>query len=276
MQDISNALEDLNITQEQLEQLGASGTLGDILTGNNLYKYCWKKIPCHINLTDPTQTSATFVYNKGTGEGCAFVYDNIIPGPYNNFIGTGETLAYTNMSYPNTAGTYNGKYILGAYSTDFCFKILENTNWVRGQSGTCFIYSANPTTRYKVTYVSDGEAEYLFSDNIDEYPKNQYQNGSYYQYMGCPYENAKNPTKFIRIVSVNSGPFNIPPETKSMEIGIVDRNTSDIQTASIVPYYTIFNSTSYIESQPSFIQFAWGSDYFNVPRTMVYFIICHF
>ena len=276
MQDISNALEDLNITQEQLEQLGASGTLGDILTGNNLYKYCWKKIPCHLDLTSPITTHVDCAYNNGTGGGYMFVYDNVTPGPYNNFIGTNATEAYTNTSNPSGAGAiYNGKYIISSQYSNYCFKINSNSTWSKRQNGTYYIYSTTYTTRYDVTYVSDGDPEYLFSDDIDAYPKNQYQNGSYFQYIGCPYENSKNPTKITRIANVGIRTYNMPPETKSMEIGIIDKNTSNIQTASIVPYYTIFNMTSYIQSQPSYLQFAWDSESFDT-LTNVYYLICHF
>lgn len=275
LQDISNALEDLNITQEQLEQLGASGTLGDILTGNKLYQYCWKKIPCHLDLTVQTSSSVDCAFDRTSGGGNMFVYDDIIPGPYNNFIGANATQVYTNTSNPSGAGSDNGKYILSPSYPDYCFKILGNAKWSERRSGTYYIYSVSPTTQYRVTYVSDGEAEYLFSDNIDEYPKNQYQNGSYYQYIGCPYENSKNQTKIIRIANSGIRTYNIPPETKSMEIGIYDRNTSNIQTASIVPYYTTFNETSYIESQPSYIQFAWDSESFDT-LINVHYLICHF
>ena len=275
MQDISNALEDLNITQEQLEQLGASGTLGDILTGNRLYQYCWKRIPCHLDLTEGSQTVAACAFNRTSGGGYTFVYDDIIPGPYNNFIGVNATRVYTNTSNPSGAGSYNGKYILGKEYSDQCYKILENSKWTRSQVGTYYVYNVNPAMRCIVTYVSDGEAEYLFSDNINAYPKNQYQNGSYYQYIGCPYENSKNQTKIIRITGVGAQTYNMPPETKSMEIVTSDKNTSNIQTASIVPYYTAFNSTDYIQTQPSYIQFAWDSESFDT-LTNVNCLICHF
>lgn len=194
MQDISNALEDLNITQEQLEQLGASGTLGDILTGNKLYQYAYFRYeligePVISNITaqpkwnygDPT--SMSIIYGDGY---------NIDPVTHiATLINQQTEITYLN-NLPQT-GHLSGKYIIHKRSNGDtvgvpCL-INSNSSYSTTKIGNYTVLNVTNCTQYNYLNVSLGEAE-VFMSPTDTYPHDGISGDYYYLYIGQPFENA--------------------------------------------------------------------------------------
>ena len=194
LQDISNALEDLNITQEQLEQLGVSGTLGDILTGNKLYQYAYFRYgligePVISNITaqpnwnygDPTAT--TFVYGDGY---------NIDPVTHIATLINQQTEIIYYNNFPQI-GHLSGKYIIHKRSNGDAVGvpclINSNSSYSTTKVGNYVILNVTNCTQYNYTNVSLGEAE-VFMSPTDTYPHDGINGDYYYLYIGQPFENA--------------------------------------------------------------------------------------
>ena len=194
LQDISNALEDLNITQEQLEQLGASGTLGDILTGNKLYQYAYFRYeligePVISNITAQpiwkvsNASAGTLTYGDGYNIDLMTHIPTLI-NPQN------EVIQFNSL--PQT-GHLSGKYIISKRNTSDnigvpCL-INSNSSYGKGTSGDYIYLSVTNCTQYNYLNVSVGEAE-VFMSPTDTYPHDGISGDYYYLYIGQPFENA--------------------------------------------------------------------------------------
>ena len=196
LQDISSALEDLNITQEQLEQLGVSGTLGDILTGDTSKQYCWKRYKYDANITY-TASASSVVYTKeissSSHAGFFIYYDNVLIGPNGNLVLSG--IHRTMITPPYEAGQYYaGKYFI-ANSQPLPNRINENTR-ISYSNNSMYISNFDAIN---ISNQSDG-VEYLFSDVDTTYPKDSYVDGSYYQFCGNLFSRNESTVDMIKFV----------------------------------------------------------------------------
>lgn len=187
LQDISNALEDLNITQEQLETLGASGTLGEILTTNY-----WEKITQEIVYGNYKTIYATWKQDSG-GKYFEF-YESCVPKNGNFYLDGLQKKYFT--TNPQT-GWCSGMYYL-ANSTR-CYKINDNS-----------VYTNNAGTQYMISntqsaYVEDVSSE-IVSDISDIYPHNDFYDEVYfYKYLGIPIVRATKSFEIIKYIGTGTG-----------------------------------------------------------------------
>ena len=186
MQDISSALEDLNITQEQLETLGASGTLGEILTTNY-----WEKITQGIVYGNYTNIYATWKQDSG-GKYFEF-YESCVPKNGNFYLDGLQKKYFT--TNPQT-GWCSGMYYLNG---TICYKINDNS-----------VYTNNAGTTYRISNtqqasVGDVSSE-IVSDISDIYPHNDFYDEVYfYKYLGIPIVRATKSFEIIKYIGTGTG-----------------------------------------------------------------------
>lgn len=254
LQDISNALEDLNITQEQLEQLGASGTLGDILTGNKLYQYAYFRYEL---IGEPVISNITATPNWGYGTNLtafSITYGdgyNIDPVTHiSTLINQQTEIIYTN-NFPQT-GHLSGKYIIHERNSSDtvgvpCL-INSNSSYGKATSGNYeYLYVTN-CTQYNYLNVSLGEAE-VFMSPTDTYPHDGVSGDYYYLYIGQPFENALYAKTTLIYAGTGQGTLtlHIPYDFNYIE-WIWCSNSSINQKIPVCGKLTKRSNTLYVES----------------------------
>ena len=200
----------MNITQEQLETLGASGTLGEILTTNY-----WEKITQEIVHGNYVTIYATWKQDSG-GKYFEF-YESCVPKNGNFYLDGLQKKYFT--TNPQT-GWCSGMYYL--YGT-LCYKINDNS-----------VYTNNAGTQYMISNtqqasVGDVSSE-IVSDISDIYPHNDFYDEVYfYKYLGIPIVRATKSFEIIKYIGTGTDlSIKIPDNTQMcfiIDIGALTMTT---------------------------------------------------
>lgn len=214
LQDISSALEDLNITQEQLETVGASGTLGEILTTNY-----WEKITQGIVFRSGyTTIYATWKQDSG-GKYFEF-YESCVPKNGNIYLDGLQKKYFT--TNPQT-GWCSGMYY--SPNSAICYKINDNS-----------VYTNNAGTTYSISNVQQASvgdvSSEIVSDIADIYPHNDFYDEIYfYKYLGIPIVRATKSFEIIEYIGTGTGtPLSIKIPENTQMCFIIDSNARIITT----------------------------------------------
>ena len=169
---------------------------------NELYRYWWKRrsIAAHWDIVlGSLQNSVVFIsVQMDPSRVQTFQYSDHL-----NLSDTGEfslkdpvTIKYSFDTWESAKNTLSGKYVqittlntaTSDYGPDVIWYIPSNANFV----ATGYYQMKVDIQSVGSQYITDlGSYDYVYSDDRDAYPDSGQLNGVEYQYLGIPFENAR-------------------------------------------------------------------------------------
>lgn len=209
---------------------------------NRLYQYWWKRRALAVSYTEvKTEKSVNSLATGDTGDfiirlhddsGVNNVYSITADLKYSDKINIDQSNGEITLVSPKTISGINARSIVGTELSPVIGKYVQSKT-VKKNGGTVdngiylipsdipseliaaalagtVMWGAWTDPMYKITskkVVNKGNWEYIFSDDRSAYPDSGEQNGYEYQFLGIPFENAREAPKIVIGSYVGTGKY---------------------------------------------------------------------